>query len=181
MTPALPPLIVINSASSAGGTTVARLLQKDLPDVRLLLGVDAFIDALPDWTARGDVGLHFGADGEVTVDATYREREDTWYRALAALAASGQALILDEVLLDGGKGQERLRALFAETDTFWVGVRCDAEVAEAREAKRPDRIIGMARDQAERVHEGVVYDVVVDGALPPQESVDTILDALGVF
>lgn len=181
MTPALPPIIVINAASSAGGTTVARLLQKDLPDVRLLLGVDAFIDALPDWTARRDVGLHLGADGVVTVDDAYRAREDAWYRTLTAHAASGHPLVLDEVLLDGGAAQERLLTLFGGTGSFWVGVRCDPDVAEAREAKRPDRIVGMARDQAERVHEGVAYDVVVDGARPPQESVDAILDALGVF
>lgn len=181
MSNALPPIIVINSASSAGGTTIARLLQNDLPDVRLRLGVDAFLDALPDWSARHDVGLRFGADGVVTVEPEYHPREDAWYRMLTALAASGQHLILDEVLLDGGAGQERLRALFAETASVWVGVRCDPDIAEARERNRPDRIVGMARDQAERVHAGVEYDVVVDGAQPPQDSVDAILDALGAF
>lgn len=177
----LPPIIVINSASSAGGTTVARLLQNELPDVRLRLGVDAFLDALPDWSARHDVGLRFGDDGVVTVDASYHAREDAWYRMLAALAASGQPLILDEVLLDGHLGQQRLRSLFADTPSMWIGVRCDPEIAEERERRRPDRIVGMARDQAERVHEGMAYDVVVDGAQPPQQSVDAILDALGVF
>jgi chloramphenicol 3-O phosphotransferase len=44
----------------------------------------------------------------------------------------------------------------------WVGVRCDPEVAVAREHGRQDRIGGMARLQATRVHEGVVYDLVVD-------------------
>ena len=177
----LPAIIVINSASSAGGTTVARLLQNDLPDVRLLLGVDTFLDALPDWSIRHDVGLRFGSDGVVTVDASYHAREDAWYRVLTGLAASGQPLILDEVLLDGIVGQARLRSLFGGTASFWVGVTCDPDVAEARERKRPDRIDGMARDQAERVHQGVSYDVVVDGAQPPQDSVDAILDALGAF
>ena len=50
----------------------------------------------------------------------------------------------------------------------WVGVRCHAAVAEARELQRGDRTIGQARDQAERVHRGVRYDMVVetDGASP---------------
>jgi hypothetical protein len=43
-----------------------------------------------------------------------------------------------------------------------VGVRCAPEVAAARERGRPDRVDGMARLQAGRVHEGVVYDLVVD-------------------
>lgn len=177
----IPPIIVINSGSSAGGTTIARLLQNDLPDVRLRLGVDAFLDALPDWSVRQDVGLRFGSDGVVTVDPEYHAREDAWYRMLTALAAAGQPLVLDEVLLDARAGQERLLALFADTPSFWVGVRCDPDVAEARERNRPDRIVGMARDQADRVHAGMVYDVVVDGARAPQESVDLILDALGAF
>ena len=46
----------------------------------------------------------------------------------------------------------------------WVGVRCDPEVAAARERSRPDRVGGMARLQALQVHEGVVYDLVVDTA-----------------
>jgi chloramphenicol 3-O phosphotransferase len=45
---------------------------------------------------------------------------------------------------------------------IWVGVRCQPEIAEARELEREGRIRGMARDQAERVHAGVSYDMMVD-------------------
>jgi chloramphenicol 3-O phosphotransferase len=41
-------------------------------------------------------------------------------------------------------------------------VRCDAEVAAARELARGDRVIGMAVSQATVVHEGVQYDVEAD-------------------
>ena len=41
-------------------------------------------------------------------------------------------------------------------------MRCDPEVAAGREGKRQDRIVGMARLQAEQVHAGVIYDLVVD-------------------
>lgn len=175
----LPPIIVVNAASSAGGTTIARKLQNVLPDVRLLLGVDAFLDALPDWAVRDDVGIRFATDGGIEVAPDYHAREDAWYRMLAELARNGQPLVLDEVMLNGGAGQERLRGLFADVSSFWVGVRCDPDVAEAREAKRPDRVTGMARDQFERVHAGVGYDVVVDGGTDtPDDAVDEILAAL---
>ena len=36
------------------------------------------------------------------------------------------------------------------------------QVAETRERSRPDRVRGMARLQAARVHEGIVYDLIVD-------------------
>ena len=45
---------------------------------------------------------------------------------------------------------------------MWVGVRCEPEVAQARELQRGDRVVGMALDQASRVHEGVRYDFIVD-------------------
>jgi chloramphenicol 3-O phosphotransferase len=44
----------------------------------------------------------------------------------------------------------------------WIGVRCHPEVAETRERSRPDRVAGMARLQATRVHQGVAYDLIVD-------------------
>lgn len=179
MTAELPPIIVLNGGSSAGVTTIARKLQGVLPDVRLLLGVDAFLDSLPDWTIRKDVGIRFGADGTIDVGDDYRAREDQWYAMLAQFAGTAQPLILDEVLLRGAEGQDRLRAIFGDVDAFWVGVRCDADVAEAREAKRPDRVDGMAREQAEVVHDGVVYDVVVNGGTDsPDDAVDDILVAL---
>lgn len=43
-----------------------------------------------------------------------------------------------------------------------MAVRCDLDVAVAREARRLDRVEGMARQQAPSVHGGVVYDVEVD-------------------
>ena len=35
-------------------------------------------------------------------------------------------------------------------------------MAASCERRRADRVIGMAQDQADRVHQGVDYDVVVD-------------------
>ena len=81
---------------------------------------------------------------------------------LAAIGACGTGLIIDEVLMGGRSAQERLAAALSGVAVVWVGVRCDPGVAEARERLRPDRVPGMARLQAERVHNGVVYDVIVD-------------------
>lgn len=51
-----------------------------------------------------------------------------------------------------------------------MGVRCAPDVASAREAARGDRTIGMAAIQAESVHRGIAYDLVVDtSATQPDE------------
>jgi chloramphenicol 3-O phosphotransferase len=98
----------------------------------------------------------------VTVRPAYRAVEDIWFSGLASMARHGAFLILDEALLSGGAGQQRLRALLDGLDVLWAGVRCDPVVAAGREAARPDRIPGMAVKQAAAVHAGVVYDVEVD-------------------
>jgi chloramphenicol 3-O phosphotransferase len=78
------------------------------------------------------------------------------------MASRGARLILDEVFLGGGTGQQRYRARLGGLDVLWAGVHCDPLVAAGREAGRQDRVPGMAMSQALAVHEGVVYDVAVD-------------------
>jgi chloramphenicol 3-O phosphotransferase len=78
------------------------------------------------------------------------------------MAREGAALILDEVLLSGAGGQQRLATALDGLDVLWVGVHCDPTVAAAREAPRPDRVQGMAVAQAAAVHAGVAYDVEID-------------------
>jgi chloramphenicol 3-O phosphotransferase len=79
------------------------------------------------------------------------------------MARSGVGIVLDEVFLGGGgDSQARLAAALAGLEVLWVGVRCPADVAAAREASRADRVPGMAAAQAEIVHRGVHYDLEVD-------------------
>ena len=155
-------VIVLNGGSSSGKTSIARALQESLPGTWLTFGVDTFIEALP---GRGDSlksGISYGPDGTVVVTEQYKRLERAWYSALHTLAHSGANIILDEVLLSGGEGQRRLQSAFDGVPMLWVGVRCDLEVAAARECSRGDRVPGMARLQASRVHDGVVYDIEID-------------------
>jgi len=106
--------------------------------------------------------MEFEPDGSITVAEEFRKAEASWYEGLATIARTGTGVIVDEVFLDAAQSQARLRAALEGLDVLWVGVRCAPGVAEGRELQRPDRIRGMARDQAERVHDGVRYDIVVD-------------------
>jgi chloramphenicol 3-O phosphotransferase len=78
------------------------------------------------------------------------------------MARAGARIIIDDALLDGRTGQERLRDRLGGLEVLWVGVHCSPEAAAARELARGDRVPGMAARQAEAVHRGVVYDVEVD-------------------
>lgn len=156
-------VVVLNGGSSSGTTSIARELQAQLERPSLLLGVDTLIDAMPAVRAgRHDAAVAVGPDGTVVPGPAFRALESAWYRGLAEMARAGALLIVDEVLLGGGASQARLAAALSGLRIVWVGVRCDAAVATAREASRPDRSPGMAATQASAVHRGVNYDLTVD-------------------
>ena len=157
-----PQVIVLNGGSSSGKSSISRVLQEMLPDLWLTFGVDAFIESLPN---RGDsprAGITYEQDGTITFSSDYRALERSWYAGLRSMATAGAHLILDEVMLASGAGQERLRSMFCDVDMVWVGVRCTPDVAASRESQRPDRAEGMARKQALSMHHEVIYDFEVN-------------------
>lgn len=168
-------VIVLNGGSSSGKTTIARALQDILPATWLAYSIDDLIDAMP--RTGGDIVFH--DDGSMDVGPGFRAVEGAWMRGLAATARAGTPVIVDDVFLGGAASQERWRAAFEGLRVLWVGVYCDAGTAEAREASRGDRPVGMARIQAVIAHEGVRYDVTVDSAThTPEECARTIAGAL---
>lgn len=157
-------VIVLNGGSSAGKSSLAVCLRRHLAGTWLTLGIDDLIRAISHDTADTTAGgtLEFRSDGSIVVAEAFRSAEESWYEGLAAIARAGTGVLVDEVFLDGALSQERLRKALQGVAVLWVGVRCDPGVAAARELQRPDRVRGLARHQAERVHEGVSYDIVVD-------------------
>lgn len=155
-------LIVLNGASSTGKSSIARQLQLVLPESFLAFSVDTFVDALPQTSATEQQGIVVADDGVVSVDQEFRRLEAGWYRGLAAIARSGVGVIIDEVFLGGARSQRHLESALSDLAVAWIGVRCDLEVAVAREAARRDRTPGMAQSQATIVHQGVHYDLEVD-------------------
>jgi len=156
-------VIVLNGGSSSGKTGIARCLQTVLPRPWLRFSIDDLVEALPQSLIGSDVqGISFGDQGEVDVGEFFREFEAAWMTGVAAMARAGAPIIIDDVFLSGAASQQRTRSHLAGLDVLWVGVRCDPEIAVARETARGDRATGMAASQALLVHDGVVYDVEVD-------------------
>jgi chloramphenicol 3-O phosphotransferase len=172
-------VIVLNGGSSSGKSSLAICLQKRLAGTWLTLGIDDLIRALSqgptDTTAAGS--MEFKADGSIVIRQTFRNAEASWYEGLAAIARAGTGVIVDEVFLDGADSQARLQTSLEGLAVVWVGVRCHPAIAEGRERRRPDRMKGLARDQAERVHEGVSYDIVVDTTETPTAGCATLIAA----
>jgi chloramphenicol 3-O phosphotransferase len=155
-------VIVLNGGSSAGKSSLARCLQSLLPDPWLTFGVDTLIEAMPAKLWGSGAGVAVASDGQITVGPVVRSLEAAWARGVAAIAHAGAPIILDQVFLSGAAAQESWRIALEGLAVLWVGVKCDPDVATARETARGDRVRGMAASQAHRVHEGVVYDIEVD-------------------
>ncbi|MBH5334767.1 chloramphenicol phosphotransferase CPT [Streptomyces pactum] len=155
-------VIVLNGGSSSGKSGIARCLQAILPDPWLTLGVDTLIDAMPPSMQTSEEGIGFAADGGVSLGAQFKALDEAWAVGVAAMVRAGARVIVDEVFLGGPASQQRWRTALEGLDVLWVGVRCDATVAAGREIGRGDRPRGMAEAQAEQVHQGVEYDLVVD-------------------
>jgi chloramphenicol 3-O phosphotransferase len=164
-----PEVLVLNGGSSSGKSSIARRLQMLLGQPWAVFGIDDLLTALSP-SLVGDAAprpeqpalLRYGENGEVIIEPQWRRVESAWHRGLASMAQAGLGIILDEVLLDGAAAQGRLAGALDGLRVVWVGVHCDPSTAAAREARRPDRIAGMAASQAFTVHEGVRYDVLVD-------------------
>jgi chloramphenicol 3-O phosphotransferase len=172
-------VIVLNGGSSSGKSSLATCLQQQLSGTWLTLGIDDLIRALSHGpTDRGAGGsLEFAPDGSIAVGEKFRSAEAAWYEGLAAIARAGTGVIVDDVFLESGASQARLRRVLQSLAVLWVGVRCQPDVAEAREFQREGRVRGMARDQAERVHVGVSYDIVVDTTDTPSMECATSIAA----
>ncbi|MBD3135891.1 chloramphenicol phosphotransferase CPT [Microbispora bryophytorum] len=155
-------VIVLNGGSSSGKSGISRCLQAVLPDPWLALSVDTMVEAMPASMRASDAGIEFAPDGRVLVGPAFLTLDAAWTAGIAAMARTGARVIVDDVFLGGAASQQRWQKVLAGLEVLWVGVRCDSAVATGREIARGDRVRGMAALQAEVVHEGVVYDLVVD-------------------
>lgn len=163
----VPQVLLLNGGSSSGKTTLARSLQEVLDGYWLRLGVDTLIDAAPRKLFRVG-GLDLAEDGSVNVGADFVEVERQWMSGVAAMAAAGAHLLVEDNFVSGPAAQRRWHEALRGLIVGWVGVHCAPDVVTAREAGRGDRIAGMAASQAESVHRGITYDLVVDtGVIDP--------------
>ena len=181
-------VLVLNGASSAGKSTLARALQERLEKAGscwVIFSWDDFVPRLPSrWCGGpGDIGdlaehgcrYRLQEDGNggaalLEVGDLGRRMLRGYHRAVAAVARAGISVIVEEVMITADEWQDWIDAL-AGLDVKWVGVRCDAEVAEQRELDRGDRYPGLAKGTSVAAHGHAVYDMEVDTTESPAEDV----------
>ena len=135
-------VIVLNGTGSSGKTTLARALQAAAPHPLIHMGIDAFVSGLPrqyvGTASNSGEGLRFrvAADGStqaMEAGPVLHRLVRGMHRAVAALAASGNSVVVDHSLWQ----QEWLEdcALILPKALF-VGVHCSREVVQQRTRSR---------------------------------------------
>jgi len=186
-------MIVLNGASSAGKTSIARALQDLWPRPLLVTGIDTFISGWPrtftnfpgeDGTpAVPSVGLRvvpgLGPEPSWILECgvEFHKLMRLAHRTWATLQDAGIDQVVDLALFDETL---RLDATDVLRGAFWVGVTCDADELVRREAIRGDRPQGFASGTSVVVHRGMRYDLVVDSTMLTSEKLaDVIVEAFG--
>jgi chloramphenicol 3-O phosphotransferase len=167
-------IVLLNGVGSVGKSSIAKALQKITTHPFLHVSMDTFMEMLPEAYQEHSDGFTYETvheDGKPLVVITTGPVGERTLRgmrhAIAAMAEQGNNLIVDDVLLERGSKAEYAE-LLSTFEVVLVGVFAPLDILEAREFQRGDRLIGLARWQYHRVHEGMRYDLEVNtsGASP---------------
>jgi chloramphenicol 3-O phosphotransferase len=140
--------VFLHGPSSSGKTALARAIQLKLPEPWLVLDADTALRQYP-------------------YDHPRFQPDDNrhWARAylvmVRALVQEGFGVIAEQILWTDGHVVD-CREVLGDLPILFIRVSADLEVAEAREAARPDRGPGTARYQYENVCWNLPYDLTVD-------------------
>ncbi len=161
-------IILLNGCSSAGKSSLARELQRQLPEPYFLLGLDTFLEPL----------LPPGCNFENPTEFEQVLQASAGFsQVIGAMALRLNHLIVDHVL-QVPQWQIETAAALVGLPVCFVGVLAPLDVLEARESKRHDRQPGTARQQFELI-QSYAYDLTVKTHLQTPDGCATeIMDHL---
>jgi chloramphenicol 3-O phosphotransferase len=167
--PAPGKIIILNGPSSAGKTTLALALQKQLDVPFIRFSFDLFIEhrAFPSEQIKSGK-----FSWEQMRPAVFRGV----HQCVPALAMAGNNIIFDHII-ETKAWLNELVALIATLDVFFVGVYCSLPELERREIQRGDRRLGEARQDFETAYAISLYDLEIDSELPLDRNVTRLIQA----
>lgn len=166
-------VIVLNGTSSSGKTTVARAFQELAPRTFLNFSIDSILLTLP---PAAVARITSGAD---ITDLRLPELVRAFYACVRQLLDLGHDLVIDHAVTARYHAELLVGAVDGH-HVLLVGIDCPRDVLRQREAQRGDRRLGMAQQQSARIHEWLVYDVIIDTSTArPEEGAEKIVGAIG--
>ena len=195
-----PKLILLNGSSSAGKSTLAKLLQEKITEVPyIVFGFDTLIflspqrfwkdSATPEqsknnpYLNEGVRMVHKELKGEpIKVEAEFGPTFNNIIASMPAvvrtLIDNGNYVIFDHVI-HGKLMAEQYAKELHHVEQIKIAVKCSLEQLEARERARGDRVIGRARGLYDVVHQYLDYDIEVNTEIhSPEEVSDHIIEKI---
>lgn len=171
-------IIFLNGTSSSGKTTIAKILQEIMEGYYIRTGIDHVLEAAPDTihamsdghnpsTTEGFLWVFPHGDthvSEIRLGPAALRLCAGMYGAAAALATTGNDVIIDDVVFDSRVLEAAVTTLHP-FNVLFVGVLCPMDVAEERERARGDRVQGLVNAHYHRVHAHGMYDLDIDTSI----------------
>jgi chloramphenicol 3-O phosphotransferase len=176
-------IILLNGVGSVGKTSLARAIQEAARTPFLHVAMDVFLDMLPSRYADHPQSFEYLRIEASTVKIKAGPLGERLLRgmrdSIAALAATGADLIVDDVL--NAEDVADYRRILSDVDLKLVGLVAPRELIELRERTRGDRMIGLAAGQLGYMHKGIAYDLMLDtSTAPPADLARQVCEAFGL-
>ena len=180
-------IIVLNGIGSVGKTSTARALQKLAVEPFLHVQGDIFLDMIAPQLWGDPEGIVFTQTDmgpepslEISMGPAMNRLMSGMRASVAALSNAGNSCIVDDVMLRPADQQAYVSAC-DETNLRFVGLHAPLNILEGRERARGDRMLGLARWQFDRVHQGISYDFEIDTTdRSPRDCAIAIAKALSI-
>jgi len=154
-------IIFLNGTSSSGKSTLAKMLQRKLPEPYFCIAMDTFTDIISPWFT-GDY------NGETSKNLE-RQSLSAMHHTIKLYSDLGYNVIVDDVICKWVSSQgeeyrllEECIELMYDYPVLFVKVYCPLEELKRREIERADRDIGSAEGNYHILYPKDDYDIVVD-------------------
>jgi len=160
-------IILLNGASSAGKTTLARAVLQQVDEPFLHFSIDHLRES-------GVVPFERIRTGDFSWPSMRAGFFQGFHNALPAFADAGNNMLVEHIV-ETPAWMATLSSLLAPFDVFFVGLHCPLVELERRESVRGDRHVGDARRDFEAIHAFARYDLELDSTISPERNAALLL------
>ena len=153
-------IILLNGVSSAGKSTLSKVIQKKLDIPYYHICCDDFMNMTPKHILTKDF------DNQLLIT------QGIMHETILLFSEKGHNIIVDDVILDLPDKNDWLyeySVILQKSNVLFVKVNCNLDELRKREIKRGNRSIGQAEWQLGHMDNTVIYDLQVDTSINTTE------------